>query len=235
MTRAVGRGTNLRPNMVLKLTPRPGVHPWLEATSAGELRQRDAAVTPDDLRVPPGNRLQKLSGDRAGQHSIRVDDQWRACFRRAGGLSVPPRRIDEIVLSKRAIMADTALRLARFVGTPDRFWLASSVVRQGGAHSGGVVKLRAMLRHPTAFLPLVVSAAAVITIVVHISIAGTAPQADEGAAAHLWQLLMVLELPLVALFAIRWLPEAPRQALVVLGLQLAACAAALAPVALLRW
>lgn len=41
----------------------------------------DAAEALDDLRVPPGNRLEKLRGDRAGQHSIRVNDQWRICFR----------------------------------------------------------------------------------------------------------------------------------------------------------
>ncbi|MEA1652144.1 type II toxin-antitoxin system RelE/ParE family toxin [Nitrospirillum sp. BR 11164] len=40
-----------------------------------------AATTVDDLRIPPGNRLEKLSGDREGQHSIRVNDQWRVCFR----------------------------------------------------------------------------------------------------------------------------------------------------------
>ena len=40
----------------------------------------DAAERLDDLRVPPGNRLEKLSGDRAGQHSIRINDQWRVCF-----------------------------------------------------------------------------------------------------------------------------------------------------------
>ncbi|TWB58601.1 type II toxin-antitoxin system RelE/ParE family toxin [Nitrospirillum viridazoti] len=40
-----------------------------------------AATTVDDLRVPPGNRLEKLSGDREGQHSIRINDQWRVCFR----------------------------------------------------------------------------------------------------------------------------------------------------------
>jgi proteic killer suppression protein len=40
----------------------------------------DAAEALDDLRVPPGNRLEKLRGDRAGQHSIRVNDQWRVCF-----------------------------------------------------------------------------------------------------------------------------------------------------------
>jgi proteic killer suppression protein len=41
----------------------------------------DAAEALDDLRVPPGNRLEKLKGDRAGQQSIRVNDQWRVCFR----------------------------------------------------------------------------------------------------------------------------------------------------------
>jgi proteic killer suppression protein len=41
----------------------------------------DAAEQLEDLRVPPGNRLEKLRGDRAGQHSIRVNDQWRVCFR----------------------------------------------------------------------------------------------------------------------------------------------------------
>jgi proteic killer suppression protein len=40
----------------------------------------DAAVDLDDLRVPPGNRLEALKGDRKGQHSIRINDQWRICF-----------------------------------------------------------------------------------------------------------------------------------------------------------
>ena len=41
----------------------------------------DAAEALDDLRVPPGNRLERLSGDRTGQYSIRVNDQWGVCFR----------------------------------------------------------------------------------------------------------------------------------------------------------
>lgn len=41
----------------------------------------DAATSLEDLRTPPGNRLEKLSGHRSGQHSIRVNDQWRVCFR----------------------------------------------------------------------------------------------------------------------------------------------------------
>ena len=40
----------------------------------------DAAETLDDLREPPGNRLEALRGDRAGQHSIRINQQWRICF-----------------------------------------------------------------------------------------------------------------------------------------------------------
>ena len=46
-----------------------------------KLRMLDAAVGLEDLRVPPGNRLERLRGDRAGRHSIRVNDQWRICFR----------------------------------------------------------------------------------------------------------------------------------------------------------
>jgi toxin HigB-1 len=46
----------------------------------------DAAEVLEDLRVPPGNRLESLAGDRKGQHSIRINDQWRICFRwEAGG------------------------------------------------------------------------------------------------------------------------------------------------------
>lgn len=45
-----------------------------------KLLMLDAAETLSDLRVPPGNRLEMLRGDRAGQHSIRVNDQWRICF-----------------------------------------------------------------------------------------------------------------------------------------------------------
>jgi proteic killer suppression protein len=41
----------------------------------------DAAESLEDLRVPPGNRLEKLTGNRTGQHSIRINDQWRVCFR----------------------------------------------------------------------------------------------------------------------------------------------------------
>jgi len=45
-----------------------------------KLRQIDAAQTVDDLKNPPGNRLESLGGDRKGQKSIRINDQWRICF-----------------------------------------------------------------------------------------------------------------------------------------------------------
>lgn len=45
----------------------------------------DAAESLEDLRVPPGNRLEKLTGDRDGQHSIRINDQWRICFHWSNG------------------------------------------------------------------------------------------------------------------------------------------------------
>ncbi len=45
-----------------------------------KLQMLDSAVELNDLRSPPGNRLEKLSGDRVGQHSIRINDQWRVCF-----------------------------------------------------------------------------------------------------------------------------------------------------------
>ena len=46
-----------------------------------KLVQLEGAAVLDDLRVPPGNRLEKLVGNRAGQHGIRINDQWRICFR----------------------------------------------------------------------------------------------------------------------------------------------------------
>ncbi len=52
----------------------------IEAVARRKLVQLNAAATLDFLRAPPGNRLEALSGDRAGQHSIRVNDQFRVCF-----------------------------------------------------------------------------------------------------------------------------------------------------------
>jgi proteic killer suppression protein len=53
----------------------------VETVARRKLRQLEIAGRLDDLRVPPGNRLERLRGDRGGQHSIRINDQFRVCFR----------------------------------------------------------------------------------------------------------------------------------------------------------
>ncbi len=87
-----------------------------------------------------------------------------------------------------------------------------------------------MMKQPSAFLPVAMSFAALATVAIHVALFGAAREADEGTAAHIWQLLMAGQLPIVAYFAIKWLPQAPREALPVLALQVGAGLAALAPV-----
>jgi proteic killer suppression protein len=52
----------------------------IQAVARRKLRMLDAAQRLDDLRIPPANRLEAMKGKRAGQHSIRINDQWRICF-----------------------------------------------------------------------------------------------------------------------------------------------------------
>lgn len=92
-----------------------------------------------------------------------------------------------------------------------------------------------MLKHPSAFLPMAMSFGALATVLTFVALHGTAPQADEGAAAHIWQLLMAAQVPIVLVFALKWVPRSPRQALPILGLQIGAALAAMAPVFLLHW
>ena len=87
-----------------------------------------------------------------------------------------------------------------------------------------------LLKKPSAALPIVMSLAGIAVVVGHAAIYGTAHEADEGAAAHIFQLLMVLQVPLVGFFAFRWLPRVPRQTLSVLTLQAGAALAAFAAV-----
>lgn len=60
---------------------------WRAIRPAAErkLQMLDSAADLTDLRSPPGNRLERLAGDRKGQYSVRIDDQWRVCFRWAEG------------------------------------------------------------------------------------------------------------------------------------------------------
>ena len=88
------------------------------------------------------------------------------------------------------------------------------------------------LKRPSALTPIAMSGAALLVTVGYVASVGVAAahQPDEGTAAHLFQILMAGQVPVVAFFAFTWLPRAPRQAVVVLVLQAGAALAALAPV-----
>ena len=90
--------------------------------------------------------------------------------------------------------------------------------------------LPAMMRKPSGFIPVAMSLVALAVVLGHVAMFGPAREADEGSAAHLFQLLMVAQLPIVMVFAIRWLPRAPGPAVRMLALQTGAALAALAPV-----
>ncbi len=92
-----------------------------------------------------------------------------------------------------------------------------------------------ILRQPSALVPLALALTALAVVLGHIAVYGAAHEADEGATAHIWQLLMAAQLPALLVFGIRWLPKAPRQAMGVLALLVAAILAAMAPVYLLHW
>ncbi|HEX4583896.1 MAG TPA: hypothetical protein VH183_03640 [Burkholderiaceae bacterium] len=96
-----------------------------------------------------------------------------------------------------------------------------------------IMKLPMALSRPSGFLPIIMSGAALLAVLTHVAIFGVAREADEGAAAHLWQILMAGQLPIVVFFAIRWLRKDLRGTLVVLGLQTLAIVAAISPVLVL--
>ncbi len=92
----------------------------------------------------------------------------------------------------------------------------------------------AMVRKPSAFLPIMMSLTALALVLGHVALFGAVQEADEGTAAHLWQLLMAGQAPVLAFFAIKWLPRAPRPTTYVLFLQAGAALASMAPVFLLN-
>ncbi|MGO9337959.1 MAG: hypothetical protein ACLPY1_10670 [Terracidiphilus sp.] len=94
---------------------------------------------------------------------------------------------------------------------------------------------RAIVWQPSALIPVAMSFAALALVLGHIALHGTAPQPDEGTAAHLWQILMAGQLPILLFFAIKWLPRAPKRALGVLALQAGAMLTSMAPVFYFHW
>jgi peptidoglycan/LPS O-acetylase OafA/YrhL len=87
-----------------------------------------------------------------------------------------------------------------------------------------------MIKRPSAFAPLAMSLVALAVVAVHVAKFGGAREADEGTAAHVWQFLMVAQIPIIIVFAAKWLRRTPREAGLVLVLQIVAAAAAVAPV-----
>jgi len=81
-------------------------------------------------------------------------------------------------------------------------------------------------RHPSAHLPIAMSLVAFSMVLVHVATVGTIRQPDEGTAARVFQLLLVAQVPLVAWYAARGFPRAPRAAAVILLAQVVAAAAA---------
>jgi hypothetical protein len=87
-----------------------------------------------------------------------------------------------------------------------------------------------LVRKPSAIAPIVMSLAALGVVLIAIAIGAAKPEPDENAGAHIWQLLMVGQLPLLAWFALRWLRNDLKAGLSIVGLQIAAFVAALLPV-----
>jgi len=105
---------------------------------------------------------------------------------------------------------------------------------QGGNMNRQINSFGAIIKRPSAFLPLAMSLTALALVLFHVAVYGAAREADEGATAHLWQLLMLGQMPVLAFFAVKWLPRAPRQTMYVLALQTIAVLASLAPVFFLK-
>jgi hypothetical protein len=102
------------------------------------------------------------------------------------------------------------------------------------------MSVKTTIGRPSGFLPLAMSGAALIVVLLRLALFGAAPESvagrsDEGPAAHLWQIFMIGQIPIILFFAIRWRRNDPRGAMSVLGLQLLAIAAAMAPIYLLKW
>jgi hypothetical protein len=91
---------------------------------------------------------------------------------------------------------------------------------------------QSLLKQPSAWIPFAMSLAAVLLILGYVAIFGITHETDERTAAHLFQLLMVVQLPIAAYFAFTWLPKRPKQSLLILALQAAAW---IIPVATILW
>ena len=88
-----------------------------------------------------------------------------------------------------------------------------------------------LIKQVSAWLPIASSGVACVAVLTQILVGGAARATDEGAAAHIWQLLMVGQVPIIAFFLFRWLPQAPARTWRIVAVQVLAALVAIAPVA----
>ena len=119
------------------------------------------------------------------------------------------------------------------LGAADVVWAALSehvFPTRGGSMDRRSRSFGEVLRQPSAFVPMVMSLAALGMVLGTIAVYGAARDKDEGIVAHVWQLLMAGQAPIVLYFLLKWLPRAPRQTLGVLSQQIGAALASLGAV-----
>ena len=94
--------------------------------------------------------------------------------------------------------------------------------------------MKSPFKQPVASLPIAMSLAALTLLLGHLALFGIVRETDEGTAAHLFQILMATQVPIIIFFAVKWLPQNPKQTLTILALQFLAAIAAFAPVYFFR-
>lgn len=110
----------------------------------------------------------------------------------------------------------------------ERWYPAVRSEEEAMCTTGGT--LFTLARRPSAAAPIVMSIGALGAVLVSIGISGSRPRADEDAFAHIWQLLIAGQLPILGWFAVQWLRKSPAYGLRIAGVQLVAFAAAILPV-----
>ena len=97
-----------------------------------------------------------------------------------------------------------------------------------------MTNMTSTIKQPSAFLPVALSLVALALVLGHVALFGVVHEADEGTAAHIWQILMAAQVPIIAFFALKYVPQKPKQALLILALQIVAALTACAPVFFLK-
>lgn len=97
-----------------------------------------------------------------------------------------------------------------------------------------MTNMTSTIRQPSAFLPVALSLVALTLVLGHVAVFGVVHEVDEGTVAHIWQVLMAVQVPITAFFALKYVPQKPKQALLILTLQIVAALTACAPVFFLK-